>query len=156
MLVPVGTVFNWLSKNHSDQSQQRTTQWTNQTFQRLSITYSKCGKNLAFKVRFSFASHWSLKNWRESFKPITKRSNRNLTIAFDSLLKTALLEHRMYVVNLLTFLPFYFILFLQQLILSAKTTILTSVHGWLPRNHLSVRGLWNVSLKYSDLIKEVL
>ena len=27
-------------------------------------------------IGFGFASHW-LKNWRESFKPITKRSNRN-------------------------------------------------------------------------------
>ena len=38
---------------------------------------------------FGFASHW-LKNWRESFKPITKRSNRNHVITFDSHLKTAL------------------------------------------------------------------
>ena len=38
---------------------------------------------------FGFASHW-LKNWRESFKPITKRSNRNHIITFDSHLKTAL------------------------------------------------------------------
>ena len=37
---------------------------------------------------FGFASHW-LKNWRESFKPITKRSNRNHVITFDSHLKTA-------------------------------------------------------------------
>ena len=37
-----------------------------------------------------FASHW-LKNWRESFKPITKRSNRNHVITFDSHLKTALI-----------------------------------------------------------------
>ena len=36
-----------------------------------------------------FASHW-LKNWRESFKPITKRSNRNYVITFDSHLKTAI------------------------------------------------------------------
>ena len=36
-----------------------------------------------------FASHW-LKNWRESFKPITKHSNRNHVITFDSHLKTAL------------------------------------------------------------------
>ena len=36
-----------------------------------------------------FASHW-LKNWRESFKPITKRSNRNHVITFDGHLKTAL------------------------------------------------------------------
>ena len=36
-----------------------------------------------------FASHW-LKNWRESFKPITKRSNRNHVMTFDSHLKIAL------------------------------------------------------------------
>ena len=39
---------------------------------------------------FDFASRW-WKNWRESFKPITKRSNRNHVITFDSHLKTALL-----------------------------------------------------------------
>ena len=38
---------------------------------------------------FGFASHW-LKNWGDSFKPITKRSNRNHVITFDSHLKTAL------------------------------------------------------------------
>ena len=27
-------------------------------------------------IGFGFASHW-LKNWRDSFKPIAKRSNRN-------------------------------------------------------------------------------
>ena len=37
---------------------------------------------------FGFASHW-LKNWRDSFKPITKRSNRNHVITLDSHLKTA-------------------------------------------------------------------
>ena len=36
---------------------------------------------------FDFASHW-LKS--DSFKPITKRSNRNRVITFDSHLKTAL------------------------------------------------------------------
>ena len=36
-----------------------------------------------------FASHW-LENWRESFKPITKGSNRNDVITFDSHLKIAL------------------------------------------------------------------
>ena len=41
-------------------------------------------------IGFGIASHW-LKNWRESFKPITKRSNRNYVITFDSHLKTALL-----------------------------------------------------------------
>ena len=40
-------------------------------------------------IGFGFASHW-LKTWRESFKPITKRSNRNHVITFDSHLKTAL------------------------------------------------------------------
>ena len=34
-------------------------------------------------IGFAFASHW-LKNWHESFKPITKRSNRNHVITFDS------------------------------------------------------------------------
>ena len=40
-------------------------------------------------IGFGFASHW-LKNWSESFKPITKRSNRNHEITFGSHLKTAL------------------------------------------------------------------
>ena len=40
---------------------------------------------------FGLAFHW-LKNWRDSFKPITKRSNRNHVITFDSHLKTALLS----------------------------------------------------------------
>ena len=40
-------------------------------------------------IGFCFDSHW-LKNWRESFKPLTKRSNRNHVITFDSHLKTAL------------------------------------------------------------------
>ena len=40
-------------------------------------------------VGLGFASHW-LKNWRDSLKPITKRSNRNHVITFDSHLKTAL------------------------------------------------------------------
>ena len=37
----------------------------------------------------AFASHW-LKKWREIFEPITKRSNRNRGITFDSHLKIAL------------------------------------------------------------------
>ena len=40
-------------------------------------------------IGFGFASHW-LKNWLEICKPITKRSNRNLVITFDSHMKTAL------------------------------------------------------------------
>ena len=47
-------------------------------------------------ISFGSASHW-LKNWRESFKPITKRSNNNHVITFDSHLKTALtLQHLFY------------------------------------------------------------
>ena len=41
-------------------------------------------------IAFGFASQW-LKNWRESFQPITKSSNRNHVITFDSHLKTALI-----------------------------------------------------------------
>ena len=44
-------------------------------------------------IGFGFASHW-LKNWRESFKPITKRSNRNHVISFDSHLKTTLMTEK--------------------------------------------------------------
>ena len=40
-------------------------------------------------IGFGFDSHW-LKYWRESLKPITKLSNRNHVITFDSHLKTAL------------------------------------------------------------------
>ena len=40
-------------------------------------------------IGFDFASHW-LKNWRDSFKPITKRSDRNHVITLDSHLKTTL------------------------------------------------------------------
>ena len=40
-------------------------------------------------IGFGSASHW-LRNWRESFKPITKRSNHKHVITFDSHLKTAL------------------------------------------------------------------
>ena len=40
-------------------------------------------------IGFGFDSHW-LKKWRESFKPITERSNFNHVITFYSHLKTAL------------------------------------------------------------------
>ena len=41
-------------------------------------------------IGFGFASHW-LKNWRDSFKPITKCSTRNHVITFDSHLKLSFL-----------------------------------------------------------------
>ena len=40
-------------------------------------------------IGFGFVSNW-LKNSRETFKPIAKRSNRNHVIPFNSHLKTAL------------------------------------------------------------------
>ena len=40
-------------------------------------------------IGFDFASQW-LKNWRESFESITKRSDGNHVITFDSHLKTTL------------------------------------------------------------------
>ena len=43
-------------------------------------------------IGFGFDFHW-LKNWRDSFKPITKRGNRNHVITSDSRLKTALMWH---------------------------------------------------------------
>ena len=40
-------------------------------------------------IGFDFASHW-LKNWHESFLPVTKHSNRNCILTtFSSHLKTA-------------------------------------------------------------------
>ena len=53
--------------------------------------YSKRGEKSRVRGAFSFGfdSHW-LKNWRESFKPITKRSIRNHGFTFDIHLKTAL------------------------------------------------------------------
>ena len=59
----------------------------------LAITYNSLKAREKSRVHgtiaFGFVSHW-LKNWRESFKPITKCSNRNHVITFDSHLKTAL------------------------------------------------------------------
>ena len=40
-------------------------------------------------IGFGLDSH-SLKHWRESFTPITKRNNRNHVITFDSQLKSLL------------------------------------------------------------------
>ena len=47
--------------------------------------------NLLKAIGFGFVSNW-LENWRETVKAITKRSNRNHVITFDSHLKTALYE----------------------------------------------------------------
>ena len=42
-------------------------------------------------IGFGFTSHW-LKNWRECLNPISKRSNRNPVITFDSHLKTTIIS----------------------------------------------------------------
>ena len=52
-------------------------------------------------IGFGFASN-RLKNWRESFKPVTKRSNCNHEITFGSHLKTALIME-LYVICLFLF-----------------------------------------------------
>ena len=64
---------------------------TNQS-QFLAITWNSLEAREKSRVHgaIGFDSHW-LKNWRESFEPITKRSNRNHVITFNSHLKTALL-----------------------------------------------------------------
>ena len=60
------------------------------------VTRSKREKSRVHgAISFGFASNW-LKNWRDSFKPITKRSNRNHVITFDSHLKTALYAENNY------------------------------------------------------------
>ena len=46
---------------------------------------------MARLVLVGFDSHW-LKNWRESFKPIIKRSNCNHVITFDSRLRSVHFE----------------------------------------------------------------
>ena len=55
-------------------------------------------------IGFGFDSHW-LKNWRDSFQPITKRSNRNDIITFDSHLKTALMVNCLSLFRETTYLP---------------------------------------------------
>ena len=52
---------------------------------------------------FNFASLW-WKNWCESLKPITKRSNRNHVITFDSHLKIALIKinYKIYKIKFIT------------------------------------------------------
>ena len=57
-------------------------------------------------IGFGFASHW-LKNWRDAFKPITKLSNRNHVITFDSHFKTALNQPQPNVMSAVRYLGFF-------------------------------------------------
>ena len=72
-------------------------------------------------IGFGFASHW-LKTWRDSFKPITKRGNRNHVISLDSHLKTALLLRLSYPFSKEEFVGFHHSQFCSFLI--PKTQIL--------------------------------
>ena len=60
-------------------------------FLQLHVTWPRRGKKSGVQgeISFGFASHW-LRNWRAIFNPITKRSNRNHVINYDSYLKTAI------------------------------------------------------------------
>ena len=96
-LVKVRAVFKWLSKNQNQSNYLwSVTTGTNIAMnqsQFLAITCNSLEAREKSRVHgaigFGFASHW-LKNWRNSFKPITKRSNRNHVVTFNNNLKTAL------------------------------------------------------------------
>ena len=71
---------------NNNESKQRNEE-TNENFLKLPVACSKRGKKsrVQGRIGFDFASHW-LKDWRESFTPISKRINRNCVITFHSLL----------------------------------------------------------------------
>ena len=80
------------TSNNSDQSKrEQSAKLHNKNTSQLPVTCSKRGKNLRVHgaIGFGFASNW-LKNLRGTFKPITKRSNHNCVITFNSHLGTAL------------------------------------------------------------------
>ena len=101
VLLPINCVnrevFKWLSKNQNQlQLLRPITTAKNSAMNQSQFLAITCNSLEAREksrvpgaIGFGFASHW-LKNWRESFKPIIKRSNRNYVITFDSHLKTAL------------------------------------------------------------------
>ena len=72
--------------NHNEGKQHN--EKTNENSLKLTVACSKRGKKSRVQGAIGFddfVSHW-LKNWRESFAPISKRINRNCVITFDSLL----------------------------------------------------------------------
>ena len=85
-------------------------------------------------IAFGFAYHW-LKNWRESFKPITKRSNRNYIITFDSHLKTALYIHGLFIAS------FDF----------DKQCFREEMHGFLPVRLQFSRSFFETSISFNVL-----
>ena len=74
-------------------------------------------------IGFGFASDW-LKNWRDSFKPITKRSNRNHVITFDGHLKTTLYKFDLRSQSLSNAIKKNYI--------SKQTHCSTHLHSWPP------------------------
>ena len=76
-------IFKWLPKNQNESSYR-----SRQRDEPITIPSNHREKSRVRRA-IGFDSHW-LKNWRESFKPITKRSSHNHEITFDSHLKTAL------------------------------------------------------------------
>ena len=57
-------------------------------FLEITCSYSSKCMKIHAAIGFGVASDWS-KNWRESFKPIPKRSNSHRVITIDGNLKTA-------------------------------------------------------------------
>ena len=58
-------------------------------FRAITCSSLKAREKSRVQGAIGFASNW-LKKWHETFKPITKCSNRNHVISFDSHLKIAL------------------------------------------------------------------
>ena len=81
--------------NHSQQEE--SVQWTKSKFLAITFILPKEQWKSCMQVVFcfGFVSRW-LKNWCKISKPITKHSNRNHMIIFDSQLKTTLLSKKGY------------------------------------------------------------
>ena len=86
---------------YSDQSQQKqTARWSTRRSEFLPITWDLLKAREKSRVHgvIGLAPHW-LKNWRENFKPITKRRSRNRVVTLKSHLKTALFVRKKNVVT---------------------------------------------------------
>ena len=73
------------------ENQKQSARWDNQNSQQLPGTCDKAPEKSRVEgaIGFGFVSYW-LKNWRAIFEPITKRSNCNREISFNSHLKIGL------------------------------------------------------------------
>ena len=92
---PCREVFKLLSKNQNQNNYPTNHNRSRQRDEPITIPsnylYLEARENSRVHgaIGFGFASRW-LKNWRESCEPVTKRSNLNGVITFDSHLKIAL------------------------------------------------------------------